>query len=82
MKNCIHEELISIHVIHNIDENGEMTHADPYFSKWPCGCCGDYLAGNRYDCKALVLLNRDGRQSHHLLNETFSCCEDCVCKYQ
>ena len=82
MKNCIHEELISIHVIHKISEDGEMTHADPYFSKWNCDCCGDHLAGNRYDCKALVLEVRDGRQSHHLLSETFSCCEGCVCKYQ
>lgn len=84
MKNQIAEELVSIHALRAFDKDtaewGDTL--DPHFSKSPCECCGTHLAGDRFDCEALALVVRDGRQSLHKLNDTFACCPDCVVKWQ
>ena len=57
---------------------------DPHFGKYPCPCCGDRKAGDRYDCKAIlryqsaidVLKDYDGSPI------IYSVCPDCYCNFQ
>lgn len=83
MKNQIHEELVSLHALRSFDNStGEWGDAlDPHFSMSPCECCGSRLGGDRFDCEALALVQRDGRQTLHKLGE-FAVCPDCVVKWQ
>lgn len=83
-KHLIHEELVSIHALRSFNkETQEWGDAlDPHFSWSPCENCGDHLGGDRFDCEALALVQRHGRQSLHKLSGTFACCPSCVEKWQ
>lgn len=47
---------------------------DNYFSKSPCECCGDWLAGDRIDCQAIT---ENGVDPFN-----YSVCPDCLCLFQ
>ena len=59
--------------------------SDPYFSRYPCECCGSRKAGDRY---AVIAIYRDqygdkGRiEKWDSPDRSFSVCPDCVCSYQ
>jgi hypothetical protein len=64
------------------DEEGNAL--DPHFSKSPCDCCGDRLAGNRYNCLAVIRL-LSGRLDHTDGNGTpltLEACPSCVEAWQ
>ena len=58
---------------------------DPSFGKWPCECCGDWKAGDRYSVIA-VYRDRNGDKGRiekwDSPDRSFSVCPDCVCSYQ
>ena len=65
------------------DESGEIY--DPYFGKYPCECCGNRKAGDRY---SVIAVYRDkygdkGRiEKWDRPDRCFSVCPDCVQSYQ
>jgi hypothetical protein len=58
---------------------------DPHFSRYPCQCCGDRKAGDRY---SVIAVYRDqygdkGRiEKMDSPDRCFSVCPDCVQSYQ
>lgn len=53
------------------------------FSKRPCDCCGDHLAGERYAVKALCFrFGKDPRRQSYIKRPTYWVCVDCIVEWQ
>ena len=74
--NRISPRLQYLHAVRN-EETGDAL--DPYFAKWPCDCCGDHLAGNRFDAEG-VALTEDEKELEIL--DIYSVCPDCLVRWQ
>lgn len=78
-KNYIHPKLIALEPSPVYDERGiAVDFQDPFFSKAPCDCCDYPLAGDRYECDAVI----DSKHSHPLTLPKVYACLDCVIKFR
>ena len=69
IKKMAQENIPNLKTLCPIGENWEE-----YFSKSPCECCGDWLAGSRIDCQAITSNGVDAFN--------YSVCPDCLCLFQ
>ena len=78
-KNLIHSKLIALVPREQTTTCGgvELVFCDPHFSKSPCDCCGDTLAGDRYECDVVVQSD-----IHPLCFDFVDACPDCVVTWQ
>jgi len=77
MPNNIHPKLERLETI--TDENGYPSRDE--FTWRPCPCCGDQLAGERYEVKA-IYYNRKSPSTISVCRGSFWVCPDCVVEYQ
>jgi hypothetical protein len=74
--NLISDRLQYLHVVSN--ESGEIK--GPFFSAYPCGCCGSRLGGDRYEAEAVALC-QDPKDGLEILDH-YDICPDCVVRWQ
>ena len=79
LKNFIHPKLVALVQSPIYDEQGEVADfKDAFFSKAPCDCCDSFLAGDRYECDAVI----DSKDFHPLTFPKVYACLDCVIKFR
>lgn len=78
-KNLIHPKLVALVATTQTTYCGgvKLVYSDPHFSKSPCDCCGDTLAGDRYECEAVIQSD-----IHPLCFDLVNVCPDCVVTWQ
>lgn len=80
LKNYIHPKLVALVQSPTYDEQGEVADfKDAFFSKAPCDCCDSFLAGERYECDAIIA---DTKHFHPLAIPKVFVCVDCIIKFQ
>ena len=77
MSNLLHRNLERLETI--TDANGYPSRDE--FTWRPCPCCGDRLAGERYEVKA-IYYNRKSPSTISVMRGSFWVCQDCVVEYQ
>jgi len=76
-RNNIHPKLERLEGIY--DDRGHPSRDE--FSKSPCACCGDRLAGERYEAKA-IRWNPKARGIISVMRGSFWVCPDCIYNWQ
>jgi len=80
-KNNIHPKMERLESVGETLESGELIPSRDEFVKRPCECCGDYLAGERYEVKA-VIRNPRSKGGISVKRGTFWVCPDCLYNHQ